>query len=343
MKQPNQPDKDKQSEKKPQTPKARKPGKPVRPKPGRAQRDPLDYEHHPYPSMKRFAELLALRYDAPRTRHSYYRDLRLIQEHFDTDPAGLSEAQFRDYILHVKTRKEWKPKTIRQTAASAKLFFVEMLGRKDWTVFSQIRTKDHDEIPNVITREEVARLLRHVRLRRYRIPLKLMYCCGLRISSCLALTIHDVRGSERKLWIRGDKGRCDRLVPLASSMLEDLRRYWAVHRHPLLLFPSVGRGPCTPQRVASRMHQTQHPMGVGSVQRLLLVAREELNLPGVTPHTLRHSFATHLVEAGASLHTVQALLGHKQISSTMVYLHTTHRSEQDSLRLVEELSRDLPR
>ncbi len=314
-----------------------------RPKAGRTRRDPLDYEHHPYLSMKRFAELLALRYDAPRTRHSYYRDLRLIQEHCNSDPAELSEAQFRDYILHVKTRKEWKPKTIRQTAASAKLFFVEMLGREDWTVFSQIRTKDHDELPVVLTRDQVISLLHHVRLRRYRTPLKLLYCCGLRISSCLELTIHDIRDAGRKLWVRGDKGQRDRLVPLASTMLKDLRAYWAVHRHPVLLFPSVGRGPCLPEKIAQRMHCATSPMPVNSLQRLLLVARSELNLPGVTPHTLRHCFATHLVEAGASLHTVQALLGHKQINSTMVYLHLTHRSEQDSLRLVEDLCRNLPR
>jgi site-specific recombinase XerD len=83
-------------------------------------------------------------------------------------------------------------------------------------------------------------------------------------------------------------------------------------------------------------------MPYSSLQRLMLQARKELDLPDASVHTLRHSFATHLVEAGASLHTVQALLGHKQINTTMVYLHLTHQSEQDSLALIEELSRDLP-
>ena len=313
-----------------------------RPKAGPIRPDPLGY-NHPYGSMKSFAELLALSYDSPRTRHSYYRDLRLIHEYFDADPAGLGEDQLRDYILFVKTEKDWKSKTIRQTAASAKLFFVGMLGRDEWKIFSQIRTKDHDELPEVLTRDEIKALLRHVRLRRYRIPLKLIYCCGLRVSECLSLTVHDIHGDEGKLWVRDGKGQKDRMVPLASAMLEDLRRYWKVHQNRLLLFPNVGRGACAPEKVAGRMHRATNPMPVSSLQRLLRVAREELGIPAATPHTFRHSFATHLVEAGASLHSVQALLGHKQISTTMVYLHLTHRTEQDSLRLLEELCEDLPR
>ena len=91
------------------------------------------------------------------------------------------------------------------------------------------------------------------------------------------------------------------------------------------------------------MHEADTPMPIGSLQRLIVVARKELGLPEATAHTLRHSFATHLVEAGASLHTVQALLGHKNIQTTMVYLHLTHHSDNESRALVEILCRDLPR
>ena len=293
--------------------------------------------------MGEFAKLLALRFDSNRTCHSYYRDMRLVHEYAGCDPSTISEEQFRDYILYVKTVKNWKPKTVRQTAASAKLFFIGMLGLEQWTVFSQIKTKDHDVLPVVISREEVIALLSRVRLRRYRIPLKLIYGCGLRLSECLSLTVHDVRGEENKLWVRRGKGHKDRLVPIATTMVEDLRRYWAFHRHPLLLFPGAGRGEQTPEKVAARMQAAREPIPHGSLQRLLVEARAELDLPGVSPHTLRHSFATHLVEGGAGLHTVQAILGHRQINTTMVYLHLTHRSEQDSLRLVEDLCRDLPR
>ena len=309
---------------------------------GVRQCDPL-YYRHPYDSMRRYAELLAVRHDSPRTRHSYYRAMRLLHEHYRVDPATLGEEEFRDYILHVKTRKAWKPKTIRQSVACARLFYIEMLGLEEWRVFSQIRIRDHGELPAVLTREQVVRLLRSIRLRRYRIPIKLIYCAGLRLSECLSLTVHDIFGEEGKLMVRGGKGGRDRMVPLAAQMVEDLRRYWKFHRHPLLLFPNIGRGACAPAQIAGRMRRATEPMPVSSLQRLVVVARKELDIPDATLHTLRHSFATHLIEAGASLHTVQALLGHKQINTTMVYLHVTHRSDENSRALVERLSSGLPR
>jgi integrase/recombinase XerD len=314
----------------------------TRPVGGRQESDPLTYDH-PYPSMAEFAKRLALRHDAPRTRHAYYRDVRLIHEHFQHDPAKLSEVQVRDYLLHVKIIKNWKPKTIRQTVASAKIFFVEQLGHHEWTVFSQVSTKDHDELPPVLTRKQVHDLLCHVRLRRYRTPLKLIYCCGLRISECLGLTVRDVLGDENKLWVRQSKGNKDRMVPLPTAMVEDLRRYWRFHRNPLLLFPNAGRGDQSQEQLRKRMGTATTPMPIGSLQKLVVMARQELNLPAATVHTLRHSFATHLLEAGASLHTIQAVLGHKQINTTMVYLHLTHQGAQDALRLMEGLCQDLPR
>lgn len=315
----------------------------LRPFAGVGQRDPLYYDSHPYPSMLRFAKHLALHFDAPRTRHSYYRQLRLIHEQAQCDPAEMTEELLRDYFLYVKTVKCWKSRTIRQAAAAAKLFFVGMLEHEQWKIFSQIRTKDENTLPAVLTREQVIRLLGHIRMRRYRTPIKLIYCCGLRISECLALTIHDIDAKGGKLWIRKSKGNKDRMIPISQTMVEDLRRYWKVHRHSMLLFPTVGRGTCTSADVAQRMHAAMRPMPVSSLQKIIAAARKELNIAACTAHTLRHSFATHLVEAGASLHTLQALLGHCGIDTTMIYLHLTHRSEQDSRALVEILCQELPR
>lgn len=304
--------------------------------------NPVDYQH-PYPSMARFADHLALRYDANRTRHSYYRQLRLIHQHFGCDPATITEAQLRDYFLFVKLKKNWRPKSIRQARAAATMFFVNLFGHADWTLFSQIQTKDHDTLPPVLTRQQITDLLAHIRLRRYRTPLKLIYCCGLRLSECLGLTIHDINGQENKLLIRQSKGHQDRVVPLPTSMVQELRRYWAFHRHPLLLFPNVGRGDNnSPEALARRMHTATGPMPCSSLQRLVIVARKQLNLPAASVHSLRHSFATHLLEAGAHLHTIQKLLGHKQITSTMVYLHLTHQTTKDALQLMDQLCSQLP-
>jgi integrase/recombinase XerD len=304
--------------------------------------DPLQYDHA-YDSLRGFAQLLALRYERGRTRHSYYRQVRLLSEYFGVDPATLGEDQLREYLLHVKTVKQWSSKTLRQGKASLQLFFVDHLGHERWEVFDHLRAKDREELPSVLTREQVRSLLSHIRLRRYRIPVKLIYCAGLRLSDCLNLTVHDILGDEGKLLIRNGKGGKDRMVPIAEEMLEDLRRYWRFHRHPLLVFPNVGRGRGSVRELAQRMSLAVTPIPISSLQRLIVVARKELRLPNATAHTLRHSFATHLVEAGASLHTVQALLGHGNINTTMVYLHLTHRSQIESRTLVEQLCSGLPR
>jgi site-specific recombinase XerD len=293
--------------------------------------------------MLRFAQMLALRHDQVRTRHAYYRHMRLIHEFAGCDPADLTEDDMREYFLHVKMVKQWKPKTIRQSIASALVFFMTMLGLPRWQLFDQICTKDHDELPPVLTRDQVKALLKHIRLRRYLIPVKLIYCCGLRLSECLNLTIHDVRGSESKLLIRDGKGGKDRMLPLPQTMLEDLRKYWAFHRNPLLLFPNVGRGHDSPASVKQRMKAANEPMPHNSLQRLLVLARKELNLPEATPHTLRHSYATHMIEAGASLKLVQTLMGHKNLSTTEIYLHLTLQSEESALRLMSDLCEGLPR
>jgi integrase len=228
--------------------------------------------------------------------------------------------------------------------ACARAFFIDQLGMVPWRLFSQVRTRDADSLPKALSRQQVRDLLKAVRLRRYRIPLKLIYVCGLRLSECLSLTVHDIHGSEGKLVIRQGKGNSDRIAPLPGEMLEDLRRYWKLHRHPLLLFPNAGRGQMSdPARLAARMHAATSPMPIGSLQRLVVVARKAINVPDATVHALRHSYATHLLEAGVHLHAIQKLMGHRQINSTMVYLRMTYTSERNVQDVLKELGRDLPR
>jgi site-specific recombinase XerD len=296
--------------------------------------------------MRRFAEQLALKYKCDRTCHAYYRDMRLIHEYSGCDPQQINEDLLRDYFLHVKCTKKWRPKTIRQSAASAKLFFVEMLGHDHWELFSQINAKDDDHLPAVLTREEVHALLSHIRLRRYRIPIKLIYCCGLRLSELCSLTTNDIKATGKpennRLMIRSGKGNRDRMIPLPQIMVEDLRSYWAFHKNPLFVFPRVGRGSCDPQIMAARMGKADRPISYSSLQRLMAEARDQLGYFDAALHTLRHSFATHFMEAGGNIFELQRVLGHKNIASTMIYLHLTYRSQENTMRVMDELARDLP-
>jgi len=309
---------------------------------GRQFVNPIDYTH-PYPSMAQYAAFLALRYDANRTRCDYYRQIRLVKDHYQCDPASITEDQLRDYFLHVKFALQWAPKTIRQALAAAHHFYVEMLQITDWRLFGEVRAKDRDWFPAVLTRKQVKLILSHIRVRRYRTPLKLIYCCGLRLSECLSLTIHDVLGDEQKLMIRNAKGQQGRMVPIPAEMVRELRKYWAFHRNPVLLFPAVGLGSANSKTLAKQMHDAKRPMPQNSIQCPMAAVRKELNIPTATPHTLRHSYATHLLESGAHLHTIQKLLGHKRIESTIVYLHLTHQTEQDTLKLVNKLTDGLPK
>jgi len=167
----------------------------------RIQPDPLTYDHR-YRCMHQYAEFLALRYDCPRTRYSYYRQLNLFQRHFDCDPQALGEEHVREYLLFVKFEKRWKPKTIRQSVACLKGFFYELLKQGPWDVFTQIRTKDHDTLPVVLSRQQVHDLIASIRLRRYRTPIKLIYCCGLRLSepSCRGAKRDRLPQATRRVW-----------------------------------------------------------------------------------------------------------------------------------------------
>ena len=160
--------------------------------------NPVDYDH-PYPSMATFANHLALGYDANRTRHSYYRQVRLIHQHFGCDPADHHRGSTAR-LLPVRQAQEALETQVHPPGPRRRQHVLRRSLRpcRLEPVFSQIRTKDHDTLPDVLTRQQVHDLLAHIRLRRYRTPLKLIYCCGLRLSECLGLTIHDIKGAGKQ-------------------------------------------------------------------------------------------------------------------------------------------------
>jgi integrase/recombinase XerD len=166
---------------------------------------------------------------------------------------------------------------------------------------------------------------------------RLIYACGLRIGEAVTLEVADLREPGR-LHLREAKGNKERYVPLPEAMLRELRAFWKTHRHPRWIFPGVGRGwREAPDRLA-RLGVAVEPMGAGSVQHCLRLARAEAGLPKETVvHTLRHSYATHLLEEGVSIRLISAYLGHSSLETTLIYTHLTAVNEGHARAAVARL------
>lgn len=302
----------------------------------RKYRCPTTYEHR-FSSLNDYARFLGINKKSPRSRHAYYRQVRKLMEHFDADPATLTEDQVRDYFLFLILEKHWQPASVRQAVAAFKAFYIDTLGQDPWPVFAEVNTSDNKTKPNCPTRCEIIRLLDQMHLQRYLTPTKLIYCCGLRLSECLSLTTHDIKRSEQKLIIHTSKGERDRVVPIAAKMINELGWYWKQHEHPILLFPSVGSGSPTPQAVCKRMGNATAPMSHSAIHNAIGMAAKRAGLKHANPRNLRHSFGTHFCQAGGNLLKLQRIMGHSNIQTTMVYLHLTHEIEESSLGLIEDL------
>ncbi len=218
--------------------------------------------------MQRFAEYLQLQDFRLRTMQGYYRHIRLIADHYSSDPQLLSDEQVRDYYVYVRCEKNWAPKSSRKSLAAAKHFYRSMLGRK-YPSLDQIKARDRETLPVVLRVEELQRLFKQIPLRRYRTPLLLIYASGLRVCECIHLTVDDVDGPENRLFIRDGKGGKDRYTILSTPVYRELRAYWKHHRNAKWLFPAVGRGLGNSAAVAQRMGSTTEVMDTNSLRSYL--------------------------------------------------------------------------
>lgn len=185
-------------------------------------------------------------------------------------------------------------------------------------------------------REEVRALLGCVRTPHNRAFLGTVYACGLRLQEALHLEITDIDAGRMMIYVHRGKGAKDRFVPLPQVTLANLRQHWSNHRNPKLLFPAWGHD----SRSAS---MATTPMAISSVQGAFRTAKEQAGITkkGVSVHTLRHSYATHLLEAGVNLRTTQQYLGHSSLEATMVYLHLTTKGQEDAVAHINALMGDL--
>lgn len=261
--------------------------------------------------------------------------MRLVSEHFKGNPKPLSQRRIRGYILHLKEERGWAPSTLRQAIASCREFYAGMLGR-DWKLWDVVKVRENGKLPVVLDVDGVRRVLGNVPLLRHRTPLRLIYCCGLRLDEAVRLTVDDVE--RGRILVREGKGGKDRYVPLSGAMYGKLRYYWLQHRNPKWIFPTAGRG--HPSKARERMGKSGAPLGKGALQ---LAFHQAVEASGIrkkaTIHTLRHSYATHLLAMGVNIRQLQLYLGHESIETTCIYLHLIPFGEERSMEHVEAIAR----
>jgi site-specific recombinase XerD len=256
---------------------------------------------------QRMDDAMVLRGFALRTRETYLACVAALAKHYHCSPDRLDAQQIQSYLLHLITERKLAYASVNQAACACRFLFGNVLQqRKIW--FEIPMAKVPKRLPVVLSRDEIKRLFAACDTLRTRTVLMTTYAAGLRLSEVCALQVGDIESAPDRmcLKVRQGKGGQDRYTLLSPRLLETLRLYWQTCRPRTWLFPNkVGDG----------------PMGDTTAQRMYHAACDAAGLSAAGIHTLRHSFATHMLEAGVDLHTIQRLLGHGHISTTMRYLH----------------------
>jgi site-specific recombinase XerD len=296
-----------------------------------------------FPSLAKFTDFVHLKDYRQPTKDEYVRYLRKLGEHYQCDPATLSEDQLRAYFLFLRQEKKFGGSAMKLARCSLRAFFRDCLHREGWTVFEEVRIAPPQTLPLVLSREEVAQLLAAVRLPRYRAVLGLIYHTGLRVGEAVGIERRDFRDTATdhpRLHVRCGKGGKDRFVPLAPAMVEALRGWWKTHRHPTFLFPGPTSGWRERGQPADAAQRAERPLSVSAVQNTFRLARATAGLPAeATVHTLRHCYATHLLEEGVSLRLISQYLGHASLETTLIYTHLTPLNEQRTRAALATLHR----
>jgi site-specific recombinase XerD len=287
------------------------------------------------PLRQRLIEDLQLHGLAAKTQDAYVRAVRQLAEHYGKAPNRITEEELRQYFLYLQNERHVSASTFTITLCGLKFFFERTLQR-GWTTFDLARPVPEQKLPVVLSTAEVGRILNCLHTPRYQVCLGTIYACGLRLQEGVYLQVLDIDGARRLLHVRQGKGNKDRYVPLPDQALERLRQYWASHRDPLWLFPARWH------LVGSPCSAATEPISASSVQKAF---RAALRASGVqkpaTVHTLRHSYATHLLEAGVNLRLIQAYLGHSSPKTTARYTHLTQPADQLATEAINRVMAEL--
>jgi len=280
---------------------------------------------------KKFIEDMQLKGYSERTRGSYLRAVRQLENFWAKAADEIPEAQVREYFLYCRNEAGWKPATVRIAYSGIKFFYATTM-RTEWETLKLMKIKRITTPPTVLGVDEVRLILKAARTPQLKAFLTTVYSCGLRRAEALALTVHDIDAQRMVLRVRDGKGGKSRDIPLPESTYRLLQDYWKTHRNSKWLFPALGKN-------GKKGQTATKPMATSSIEGALRRLRKEL--PQIKKHfllhTFRHSYATHLIEAGVGVRIVQQYLGHASLTTTMIYLHVTNQGGSDATERINRL------
>ena len=286
------------------------------------------------PLRQRMIEDMQLKGYSGGTQKLYVHAVRQLCEHFNKSPGRITEEDLREYFLYGKNVKKWTRSTSTVALCGIK-FFYENTIKRPWPTLIFIRPGREKKLPVILSRDEVHDILNNIRLLRYRVCFSTIYSCGLRLSEATHLKVENIDSDRGFINVRQSKGNKDREVPLPKRTLELLREQWKSHRNKVWIFPAAGHK-------GKEIPDATKPISNSGVQKAF---RSALKTSGInkkaTVHTLRHSWATHLLEAGINLRLIQTWLGHATPAATSVYTHLTEKTKTMAAKTINELMCDL--
>ncbi len=266
------------------------------------------------PLYEKMQQCLLLQGLQPKTVDAYTRAVRRVAKYFDRCPDQLTDDDLRDFFADLVKSHSWS--TVKLDRCGLQFFYRHVLN-KQWNWVRIVKPPEVRSLPDILTRAETFKLINTTRKLRYRVYFLTTYSMGLRLGEGLRLEVGDIDKGRRRVHIRDAKGGKDRLVPIPEVTLRALRRFWKTHRNPRLLFPSC-------LGTSHRIQTTDRPMDRGGVQAAIKAAVADCGIRRrISMHSLRHSYATHLLELGVDLREIQSILGHARPETTARYAQLT--------------------
>jgi len=261
------------------------------------------------PLRQRLIREMQLRQLAPRTIEAYVAAVAGLAKFYGRSPDQLQLEEVRSYIHHLLAERQLAVNTCNGHAAAITFFYCQVLGQSSFDL--RMRRKHSSKLPEIYSQEELVRLFQAARRRKHRVLLMTTYAAGLRLSEVTHLKPIHIHSERMLIRVEQGKGRKDRYTLLSPQLLQELRDYWQEYQPGEWLFPNRKR---------------TAPMDRGTAQHIFYAVKRRAGLQrGHGIHTLRHCFATHLLEAGVDLRTIQLLMGHRSLNSTAIYLHLTRK------------------